>query len=106
MLSDMKLSCARPSIFSWADALSKVMFNWNTDYHSNTKTTAFNITFGQIPNTGKSKKITDLSNSEDYTFDSYDRVVKKGSVVIDSDFTLDSYDRVKRRSKATDEFNN
>ena len=67
----MKMSCKHPSTFSWADALPKVMYNMNTDYHSNTKSTAFKITFGQTHYVGSRKRVTDLDDSEK-TLDSYD----------------------------------
>ena len=107
MLVDMKMSSAKPSQFIWSHALPKVMFNMNTDFHSNLKTSAFDFVFGQASNTGKKKVITELDNSSvSDTFDSYDRAVKKfrkqlktTSMEVSFDFTIDTYDCIVKREE-------
>ena len=57
MLASMKASSNTPSSFSWSWALPQVMYNLNTDHHTNLKTTPFDVIFGQPPNNGDKKKL-------------------------------------------------
>ena len=92
----MKASHSNPSAFKWSDALPKVMFNLNTDYHSSIRTTAFKAVYGMDHNTGSKKAITNIEENS-LTLDSYDRLIKRSS------FTIDSFDRVVRRGDAEED---
>ena len=92
----MRAFSERPSKFKWSDHLPNVMFNFNTDYHSSIRTTAFKAVFGIEHNTGDKKTITNIEE-DSLTFDSYDRLVKKDSL------TFDSYDRIVKRDILDDE---